>query len=573
MAKANAAAAAVLSGIRVGHNCNQEWKKAVMTNGADNNSFSWGDALFLHIERPGQPLNIAGVSVFEGEIKLADLRAYVKSKLPLIPRYRQRVVPTSFDLGLPSWDFDPAFDIRNHIREVKLKHGTKQDLKALAGKIVSESMDRRRPLWDFTLAKLKAGRTGIVVRIHHCMADGIAGVGAMNVIMDTSSTPPAISQKKPKVEPPPLPRDAGAAFLDGLAKSYLSVFNGVLTLHSGLLNMAQQAMANQADAPAELLGVMSELASPAERLPFNVVCNGPQKFAWTEVPLADIKAIKNTYGGTVNDVVLTAVTLAFGRYAEQRGVDLAGRSLRIVVPVNVRGNGDATELGNQISFVPVPLPLDMRDPVKLLAVVTRRVEFLKRTRAAEFVGLLGGLLSTLPNAFWKNAGPLASQLPLSLCNIICTNIPGPQAPLYLMGHKMLSWYPWVPIGGLMGINCAILTYNGTAYFGFTGDVKAAPDLERLEKFVDQSFAELRAGAAAAAGAEVGTKAQPRKRVRPNGKISMAMSPLSNAKTSAAKKTANLQRRKRESRNKKSKVARVEESGSSPAKEAAERPRL
>ncbi len=506
-----------------------------MTNGAGNNSFSWGDALFLHVERPGQPLNIAGVSVFEGEIKLADCRAFIESKLPLIPRYRQHVVPASFDLGLPRWEFDPQFDIRNHIRQVKLKHGTEDELKALAGKIVSESLDRERPLWDFTLARLKGGRTGFIVRIHHCLADGIAGVGAMNVIMDASPAVPQISRKKKiQVKTPALaqPRDAGAAILDGLAKSYLSLFNGALTLHTGLMNMAEQAVANPADAPAEMLRVLSELAAPAERLPFNIVCNGPQKFAWTEVPLADIKAIKNTCGGTVNDVVLTAVTLAFGRYAELRGVDLAGRSLRIVVPVNVRGNGDATELGNQISFVPVPLPLDLRDPVKLLAVVTERVEFLKRTRAAEFVGLLGGLLSTLPNAFWKNAGPVVSQLPLSLCNIICTNIPGPQFPLYLMGHKMLSWYPWVPIGGLMGINCAILTYNGTAFFGFTGDVHAAPDLESLEKFVDQSFAKLRAGAAAWAAVEVGAKPQRQKRVGPNGKI-----PLEVAKTPPSKKRA------------------------------------
>ncbi len=486
-----------------------------MMNGADNNSFSWGDALFLHVERPGQPLNIAGVSIFEGEIKLAQCRAYIESKLPLIPRYRQHVVSASFDLGLPHWEFDPQFDIRNHIREAKLKHGTEGELKALAGKIVSDSLDRRRPLWDFTLAPLKDKRTGLIVRIHHCMADGIAGVGAMNVIMDTSPASPPISKKKPRAEPPPPARDAGAALLDGLAKSCLSLFNGALSLHSGLMTMAEQAVANPADVPAELLGVMSELASPAERLPFNVICNGPQKFAWTEVPLADIKAIKNTCGGTVNDVVLTAVTLAFGRYAEKRGVDLTGRSLRIVIPVNVRGNGDATELGNRISFVPVPLPLDMRDPRKLLALVTERVEFLKRTRAAEFVGLLGGLLSTLPNAFWKNVGPVASQLPLSLCNIICTNIPGPQIPLYFMGHKMLCWYPWVPIGGLMGINCAILTYNGTAYFGFTGDVHAAPDLERLEKFVDQSFEELRAGAAARAA---NVKPPRQKRKRPNGKI-------------------------------------------------------
>src|ERR1035441_4470061 len=159
---------------------------AAMTNGNGNNSFSWGDALFLHIERPGQPLNIAGVSMFEDEIKLADLRAFVESRLPLIPRYRQRAVPSPFDFGLPTWEFDPQFDIRNHVREVKLKHGTEDELKALAGKIVSESLDRQRPLWDFTLARLKSGRTGMVTRIHHCLADGIAGVGAMNVILDAS---------------------------------------------------------------------------------------------------------------------------------------------------------------------------------------------------------------------------------------------------------------------------------------------------------------------------------------------------------------------------------------------------
>jgi len=212
-------------------------------------------------------------------------------------------------------------------------------------------------------------------------------------------------------------------------------------------------------------------------------------------------------------------------------VDLKGRSLRIVFPVNVRGGDGANELGNQISFVPVPLPLDVRDPQKLLAVVRERVEILKRAHAAELVGLLGGVLSTFPSAFWAKVGPVASQLPISLCNIICTNVPGPQMPLYLMGHKMLKWYPWVPIGGLMGINCAILTYNGTAYFGFTGDVGAAPDLERLEKFVDESFAALRAGAVAEARGQAQTDAEvtpqneakpgKKRRTRPNAKIPLA----------------------------------------------------
>ncbi len=158
-----------------------------MPNESESNSFSFGDALFLYLEREGQPLNIAGVSVFEGEIKLADLRAFIESKLPLIPRYRQHVVFPPFDLGLPRWEFDYNFNIRNHIRQVKLKRGTEQELKALAGKIVSTRLDRERPLWDFTLARLQGGRTGMVTRIHHCLADGIAGVGVMNVIMDTDS--------------------------------------------------------------------------------------------------------------------------------------------------------------------------------------------------------------------------------------------------------------------------------------------------------------------------------------------------------------------------------------------------
>ena len=384
-----------------------------MPNENQNNSFSWGDALFLYVEREGQPLNIAGVSAFEGEIKLGDFRAFVASKLPLIPRYLQRVVFPPFDLGLPSWELDRNFDIRNHIRKVTLKHGTEQELKSLAAKIVSTRLDRERPLWDFTLARLQGGRTGIVTRIHHCLADGIAGVGAMNVIMDTTPTPPPIAPKQTEMEPQAPPKDPSAVLLNGLAKSYLSLVTGALTLQTGLLNIAQEAVANPANPPAEILRLMSELAAPAERLPFNTVCRGPQKFAWTQVPLADIKAVKNTWGGTVNDVILTTVTLAFGRYAEQRGVDLKGRSLRIVIPVNVRGNGSATELGNKISFVPVPVPLDIRDPQKLLAVVRERVEFLKRARRRRICWPAGRCIVVPPERFlgqyWAGCEPASAE--------------------------------------------------------------------------------------------------------------------------------------------------------------------
>jgi diacylglycerol O-acyltransferase / wax synthase len=461
-----------------------------MPNPQPKNSFSWGDALFLYIERPGQPLSMACVCIFEGKVALKACRDLVESKLPMIPRYRQHVAFPPFNLGLPSWQFDPKFDIRNHIRQITLRNGTDADLKALASSIVSTHLDRQRPLWDITLVHGLAGkRTGMIARIHHCLADGLAGVGIMNVLMNPSPVVEPIQKSKTE-SGAPRQRDAGAALLDGLVKSYFSAIKGALRLHSDAVHLAEGLLANSKDPLTDLIEMMPELAAPADRLPFNVVCHGPQKFGWTEIAMDEVRTIRQHCGGTVNDVILTVVAAALRRYSELRRVRVKGRSARILIPVNVRGGDDLSELGNRISFLPVTIPLDIRDPQKLFKLVRERIEYLKRVRAAELVGFAGGLFSAIPTPIWAAIGPVASQLPLSLCNIICTNVPGPQVPLYLLGHKMLSWYPYVPIGGELGFNCAILSYNGKAYFGFTCDAGALPDPENLEKFVDISFAEL-----------------------------------------------------------------------------------
>ncbi len=497
-----------------------------MAESQPNNSFSWGDALFLYIERPGQPLSIACVSVFEGSFSAKMVRDLVESKLPLIPRYRQHVVFPPFNIGLPSWQCDPNFDIRNHIRQVTLRRGAEKDLKALTSKIVSTHLDRQRPLWDLTIVRgLEGNRTGMIARIHHCLADGIAGVGIMNVLMDASPVPAPLPRKKPAPARPPI-RDAGAQLLDSLLKSYFSAVKGALTLHSEAIGIAQQMLANSSDSIGALMDVVPELAAPAERLPFNVVCHGPQKFGWTEISMAEIQTLRQRCGGTVNDVILAVMAGALRRYAELRGVRVKGRSVRIMIPVNIRGEGSVSELGNRIYFLPITIPLDVRDPQKLFAFVRERMEFLKKVRAAEFVGFAGGLFSTIPTPIWAAIGPVASQLPLSLCNIICTNVPGPQAPLYLLGHKMLSWYPYVPIGGEMGVNVAILSYNGNAYFGFTCDVGAVPDPEHLEKFVVESFADLcQSGKRGKPETKPRPKAEKRvKRTRQNAEIPVATKP-------------------------------------------------
>ena len=456
---------------------------------------SWGDTVFLHLEREDMPFNVACVCVFEGEIAFEDCVQFVESKLPLIPRYLKRVVAPPLNIGLPSWEFDPTFDIRRHLHEVTLKHGSDTELKTLAGKILSTVMDRQHPLWDLTLVHgLKGNRSGLVFRLHHCLADGIAGVGIMNVLMDASPVAPRLPRRKLRLRVPP-PRDVLTSITTGCVDSYSDFAKRILAALADVSTMVERFAANGGEmATDEFAGLLPELSASTERLRFNIFCRGPQKFAWAEIPLAEIKAIKSTCGTSVNDVILALVTATIRRYVELHGDPVKGRMFRMMVPVNLRGNENPGELGNRISLVPVTIPLDIRNPRKLLAAVHRRTEFLKRAHAAELVSLTGGLLGMFPTSAQSLAGHVISRLPFTPFNLVCTNVPGPQYPLYLLGHEMLHCYPYVPVGGEMALNCAILTYNGTAYFGFSGDVHAVPDLRRLEPLLQSSFEELREAA-------------------------------------------------------------------------------
>jgi len=463
-----------------------------MQNHQQSNRLSWGDTVFLHLEREGMPLSVACVSVLEGEIQFDDCLQFIESKLPLIPRFVKRVVAPPLNLGLPSWEYDPHFDIRNHVREVTLKHGTDTELKALAGKIVSTVLDRKHPLWDLTLVHgLKNKRTGFIVRLHHCMADGIAGVGLMGKLFDTSPVAPPLPKEKIRFRVPP--RDPINSLMDGVVSSYGDFVKRILSAWADLLDMAERAAANGGKlVPTdEFSRLFPEITAFTERVRFNVNYRGPQKIAWADIPLAEVKAIRQTCGASVNDVILALVTATIRRYQEMHGERVKGRLLRMMVPVNLRGSDSSGELGNRISLVPVTIPLDIRNPVKLLAAVHERTEFLKRSHAAQLVSLAGGMIGMLPTAVQAVAGQVLSQLPITPFNLVCTNVPGPQYPLYLMGHKMVRWYPYVPVGGEMTVNCAILSYDGTVYFGFSGDVHAAPDLRRLETLLKLSFEELR----------------------------------------------------------------------------------
>jgi diacylglycerol O-acyltransferase len=472
---------------------------------------SFGDALFLHLERAGIPINIASVAIFEGLISMEDMLPYVEAKLSHVPRCMQRVVAPPFNIGLPSLEYDANFDFRNHVHEFTLQHGTEAELKTFAGKLFSLNLDRDHPLWDFTLVHgLTGNRTGLIARLHHSMADGMSGVAFLNALMDTSPEIPHLPQKKVSI-PVTAPSDPATSLLQTLTSSWFLTVERLLSAQGDLLTMARRLVANGSSANAangttataemnthgevpsmeDLSRIFPEIATSPVRLPFNVVCKGPQKFDWTEVAFEDLRALKNAMQCSFNDVALTVVASTYRRYAEWRGTDTSNRPIHIVVPVNTRSvDDDSRGMGNQITFIPIAVPLGIRDPRKLLAAVHERMTMIKQARIAEMVSLAGALISAIPSPVQVFLGPIAAQLPLTLCNLIFTNVPGPRHPLYVLGHRMLKAYPYVPIGGEMGANCAVLTYDGTAHFGFSCDVHATPDSHLLPKFLQESVEEL-----------------------------------------------------------------------------------
>jgi WS/DGAT/MGAT family acyltransferase len=334
---------------------------------------------------------------------------------------------------------------------------------------------------------------------------------------------------------------------NGCVDSYSEFVKRILAALADVSSMAERFAANGGNlATDEFTRLLPELSAPTERLRFNVLYRGPQKFAWAEIPLAEVKAIKQACGTSVNDVILALVTATIRRYVELHGDRVKGRLLRMMVPVNLRGNDSPGELGNRISLVPVTIPLDIRNSMKLLAAVHRRTEFLKRAHTAELVSLAGGLIGMMPTSAQAIAGQIINRLPFTPFNMVCTNVPGPQYPLYLLGHKMLHCYPYVPVGGEMALNCAILTYNGTAYFGFSGDVHAVPDLRRLETLLQLSFRELRDAAGIRTPRKEKKKQEKRVRVKAKAKAasiparapasvlaSVPLSPLASIASTAA----------------------------------------
>jgi len=450
------------------------------------------DAAFLYLERKEIPLAIASVSIFDGPIPFDRFVASIASRLDLVPRHRQIVVLPPLNLGLPTWEDDPHFDIRRHIFRVKLESpGGEAELELLAGKILSRMLDRSKPLWDIHVVDgLKGGRGALVWRLHHALADGISGSHLMEVMLD-STHESSHGIPRPRRRRPQPPRREHAS-RDGISSRVQSALQSLIGVEKGLVGFAGSLFSDPLHSDSKgLLALLPELAVSVERLPFNKPCGGERKFCWAELDLREVDAVRQAVGGKINDVVLTVLTRALARYVKLHGQTVANRFVRIVCPVSLR-NGDQNSLGNRISFLPVALPMDVRNPVHMLRAVSARTATMKHAGAAYLLALAGGCIAAAPAPlqalFWCCLPELI--LPVPLFNMICTNITGPPVPLYAGGRRMLATYPQVPTGYDLGVNCAVESYDGKLFFGLIADAQVAPDVHRLRDFLYTSFGEL-----------------------------------------------------------------------------------
>jgi WS/DGAT/MGAT family acyltransferase len=453
---------------------------------------SGADAAFLYLERKEIPLHIACVCTFEEAIPFEEFVATIDSKLHLLPRYRQIAVSPPFDIGYPNWEYDRHFDIRRHIiRTTVNAPGDEAALEELAGRIFSTVMNRDKPLWEvYVIEGLQDGRGALIAKVHHALADGIAGASLLRIMLDPTAEGSHAIHKPHFHEPAPAKEPS---LSDAIASAIHSSLQNLLAAEAGLLDLAQGLWNERTQQGLQgLVPLLPEIATPVQRLPFNKPCGSERKFCWAEFDFADVKAIRNSIGGTVNDVILTVVTRAVAQYVKLHGESIAGRLVRMVCPVSLRKDEQGDSLGNQISFLPLTLPLHAADPIEHFKAIALRSAIMKSVRAAELVGIAASWLGAAPppaQAFFWWGIPLV-PLPAPLLNMICTNVPGSPTPLYCVGRRMLSSYPHVPTGYELGVGIAVQSYNGKMCFGLTADAVVVADVQRLRDFIRTSWDEL-----------------------------------------------------------------------------------
>jgi diacylglycerol O-acyltransferase len=466
------------------------------------------DSSFLHLEDASAHMHVASVMLFEGDPPAYDeLLEAIERRLHLVPRYRQKLAFVPLGQGRPRWVDDPHLNLRYHVRSTALPSpGSEQQLRELAGRVFAQQLDRDKPLWELWLAEgLEGGRFALLAKTHHALVDGISGMDIASVLFDASAEPAAPTDPGPRWLPRPLPSRSqllGEALLERatvpaeLARSVRALFRA-----------PRRVLGSVRDAAVGVGAMAWTGLNPAPPSPYNGSIGPHRRFTWTRAELADLRAIKEALGGTVNDVVLATVAGALGRHLRRRGQSTDGVELKAMVPVSVRGEPEQGALGNRVAAMMAPLPVWCQEPVARLDIVREQLKDLKRGGQAVGAQVLTELSGFAPPTIMGQAARMMSRQ--RFFNLVVTNVPGPQFPLYLLGREMIDPFPMVPLAKGQGLGVALLSYNGRINFGLVGDYELLWDIDELALDVRESLAEL----AAAAGVQLSEPRPARSPVR------------------------------------------------------------
>jgi WS/DGAT/MGAT family acyltransferase len=473
---------------------------------------SFLDNSFLIMEGPTSPMHVAGTATYEaapvttaeGGIDIDRIRAYVSSRLHLIPRYRQRLALIPIE-GHPVWIDDDHFNIHYHVRHTALpRPGDERQLKRLAARIMSQHLDRSKPLWEMWVVEgLDGGsRFALISKIHHCMVDGMSSVDLLNVLL----RPEPVLEVEPAPEWNPRPAPTPTQLLGDAFVRYASL---PFALGRNLQQLAGEIGDPRSDLRARLRALRDMVASGLPRpssTPLNQAIGPHRRFDWLSMDLSRVKEGKNRLGGTLNDVVLATVAGALRRFFARRRIRFEQLDFRVMAPVSVRGEEERGTFGNRVSAWMVPMPLDERDPRRRLERIRETTSRLKETKQALGAEALAAVGEWTPSTFLSLGAQLATRrLPF---NLVVTNVPGPQVPLYLLGARMLDNYGLVPLADNLCLGIVLFSYAGKLCWGFTAEWDLLPDLHDFVLDVESAFGEL-AELPAAAAATVA----PRRRAR------------------------------------------------------------
>jgi diacylglycerol O-acyltransferase / wax synthase len=449
------------------------------------------DAAFLAQEKPNTHMHIGALTLLEGPPpKLAEFLDHIESRLHLVPRYRQKLAVPPLETGRPLWIDDPSFNLAYHVRHTALPApGDEPMLLALCGRIFSQRLDRAKPLWELWLVEgLEGDACALINKTHHALVDGISGVDLTTVLFDLSPEGPPAEAKAPP--PPWVPQpEPGAALLaarglEGAARAAAGVATGAL----GAATRPEQTLARAREVAAGIGEIALNTLSAPPDTPFNVPPGPHRRFEVVRAGLDEFKQVKNAFGTTVNDVVLAVVTGALAFFLQSRGRRTEGVELKACIPVSVRSDGDSEAMGNQLTQIMAPLPVFIDDPVARLLHVKEAMDGLKESRQALAASAIASLQGFAPPTLHAQA----SRMNFSgrFFNLLVTNVPGPQFPLYVLGRRLESMFPIAFLAGDRALAVAIMSYNGGMNFGLLGDYDALPDLAVVGEGIEASLAQL-----------------------------------------------------------------------------------